>query len=88
MLDLVKEEHDATTGLLGDLAERDNQVGEILDDLARVGHAFGSLDVEPGVRAPFEETVMVKDFRTPAARRARSFQRALGASCRRARRVG
>jgi hypothetical protein len=26
---------------------RDDQVGEILDDLASVGHAFGSLDVEP-----------------------------------------
>jgi len=88
VLYLVEQEDDAPTGLLRHLAQGHDQVGQVLDRLPAVGKALGCVDDEAGgEREPFDDTVTVNDLRTPAARRARSFHLAFGASWSSARRA-
>jgi hypothetical protein len=47
-LDFVDEEGDPGLAFLGCFAERDEEVGEVVGEVAAVGGALERLDVDPG----------------------------------------
>ena len=80
-MNLVDEEDNATVLLLGGLAERDQEISEVVIEGAAIGKACRRLDVEAG-REGFRRAMKSwKDLSTEAARAARSFHRSRGANC-------
>jgi Type I site-specific restriction-modification system, R (restriction) subunit and related helicases len=86
-LDLVEQEHHAGSVFLGGLPQGKQEIGEILAQVAAVPSPSTASRSRPAETAPSELTVTLNDFRIPAARRARAFQRARGAIWNSARRT-